>query len=102
MVSQTLLNLLALTILGGVALSSVSVLDGHDRPLLLLALAPVAVLVVLLLAPVLIPAAAVSRSRRAQALLVSLRRVLLRLRDGLRVFRRPRSAVRAVVAQLGA
>jgi phosphatidyl-myo-inositol alpha-mannosyltransferase len=102
MVSQTLLNLLALTILGAVTLSSVSVLDGHDRPLLLLALAPVAVLGVMALAPVLIPQAAVSRSRRAQALLVSLRGVLLRLRDGLRVFRRPRSAVRAVAAQLGA
>ena len=47
MVSQTLLNLLALTILGGVSLSSVSVLDGHDRALLLFALAPLAVLVAL-------------------------------------------------------
>ena len=44
MVSQTLLNLLALAILGGVTLSSVSVLDGHDRALLLIALAPLAVL----------------------------------------------------------
>ena len=35
MVSQTLLNLLALAVLGGVALSSVSVLDAHDRVLLL-------------------------------------------------------------------
>ena len=34
MVSQTLLNLLALLILGCVTLSSVSVLDGHDRALL--------------------------------------------------------------------
>ncbi|HEX7610293.1 MAG TPA: phosphatidylinositol alpha-mannosyltransferase, partial [Solirubrobacteraceae bacterium] len=37
MVSQTLLNLLALVILGGVTLTSVSVLDGHDRALLLMA-----------------------------------------------------------------
>ena len=102
MVSQTLLNLLALTILGGVTLSSVSVLDGHDRPLLLIALAPVAALVLTLLAPILIPSAALSRSRRLQALLVGLRGVLLRLRDGLRVFRRPRSAAVAAVAQLGA
>jgi phosphatidylinositol alpha-mannosyltransferase len=33
-VSQTLLNLLALTILGAVTLSSVRILDGHDRSLL--------------------------------------------------------------------
>jgi len=102
MVSQTLLNLLALVILGCVTLSSVSVLDGHDRGLLLIALAPLAALVAVLLAPVLIPAAAVSRSRRLQALLADLRGVLLRLRDGLRVFRRPRQAALATLGQLGA
>ncbi len=102
MVSQTLLNLLALAILGCVTLSSVSVLDGHDRALLLVALAPLAALLMVLLAPVLIPPAAVSRSRRLQALLAGLRGVLLRLRDGLRVFRSPRRAAIATVAQLGA
>ena len=102
MVSQTLLNLLALLILGCVTLSSVSVLDGHDRALLLIALAPLAALVAVLLAPVLIPPAAISRSRRLQAALAGLRGVLLRLRDGLRVFRRPRRAAIATAAQLGA
>jgi phosphatidylinositol alpha-mannosyltransferase len=102
MVSQTLLNLLALAILGCVTLSGVSVLDGHDRALLLIALAPLAALVAVLLAPVLIPPSAVSRSRRLQTLLAGLRGVLLRLRDGLRVFRRPRPAAIATVAQLGA
>jgi phosphatidylinositol alpha-mannosyltransferase len=102
MVSQTLLNLLALTILAGVTVSSVSVLDGHDRPLLLVALAPLAVLLAVLLAPVLIPPRAVSRSRRLHALLIGLRGSLLRLRDGLRVFRQPRRAVLATTAQLGA
>ncbi len=102
MVSQTLLNVLALTILGCVTLSSVSVLDGHDRALLLVALAPLAALVAVLLAPVLIPPTALSRSRRLQALLAGLRSVLMRLRDGLRVFRRPRQAALATVFQLGA
>jgi phosphatidylinositol alpha-mannosyltransferase len=102
MVSQTLLNLLALTILAGVTLSSVSVLDGHDRPLLLVAIAPLAALLAVLLAPVLIPPTAVSRSRRLHALLIGLRRSLLRLRDGLRVFRQPHRAVFATVTQLGA
>ncbi len=101
-VSQTLLNLLALAILGGVTLSSVSVLDGHARVLLLVALAPLAVLIALALAPVLLAPAALSRSRRMHALLVGLRRSSLRLRDGLRVFRQPRHAALAAVAQLGA
>jgi phosphatidyl-myo-inositol alpha-mannosyltransferase len=107
MVSQTLLNLLALAILGGVTLSSVSVLDARDRPLLLIALAPLAALLVLALAPVLIPPAADrskigQRSRRLQGLLAALRRSLLRLRDGLSVFRQPRLAAVATASQLGA
>jgi phosphatidylinositol alpha-mannosyltransferase len=107
MVSQTLINLLALGILGGVTISSVSVLDRHDRGLLLFALAPLAVLLAVLLAPVLIPPAAERaridrRSRRLHALLAALGRSLLRLSDGLRVFRRPGHAVLATAAQLGA
>ncbi len=102
MVSQTLLNLLALLILGCVTLSSVSILDGHDRALLLIALAPLAALLAVLLAPVLIPISAIPRSLRLHALIIGLRAVLLRLRDGLRVFRQPRRAAVATVAQLGA
>ncbi len=102
MVSQTLLNLLALTVLAGVTLSRVSVLEGHDRALLLVALAPLCALAALLLAPMLIPPAAVSRSRRLQGLMAALRRSLLRLRDGLRVFGQPRPALLATTAQLGA
>ena len=64
MVSQTLLNLLALVILGGVMFSSVSFAGKHTNALLAVALAPLAVLIALLLAPVLVPSAAVSRSQR--------------------------------------
>jgi phosphatidylinositol alpha-mannosyltransferase len=102
MVSQTLLNLLALAILWGVTLSRASVLDGDDHALLLVALVPLAALLARALGPVLIAPAALSRSRRAQALLVGVRRSLARLRDGLRVFARPRAAVLATAAQLGA
>jgi phosphatidyl-myo-inositol alpha-mannosyltransferase len=101
-VSQTLLNLLALLILGGVTLSSASVLDRHDRALALIALAPLAALLALALAPVLVAPAALPRSRRLRALLAVVRRSLLRLRDGLRVFAHPRHASLATVAQLAA
>ena len=102
MVSQTLLNLLALLILGIITLSRVSVLDAHDKGLLLVALTPLAALIVVLLAPVLIPPAAVSRFKRLQGALAGMRRSLLRLREGLHVFRHPRSAALATTAQLGA
>jgi phosphatidylinositol alpha-mannosyltransferase len=108
MVSQTLLNVIALGILGGASLSSISVLDGHGaRALVLVALAPLAALAAVLLAPVLIVPAADrgrvgQRARRVHALLAGLRRSLALLRDGLRVFARPRPAAFATAAQLGA
>jgi phosphatidyl-myo-inositol alpha-mannosyltransferase len=99
-VSQTLLNLLALAILGGVTLSSVRVLDGHGRPLLLVALAPLVALVVTRLAPVMLPAGAGSRALVVQTLLGGARNALARLRDGVRLFARPRQAAIATLAQL--
>jgi phosphatidylinositol alpha-mannosyltransferase len=107
MVTQTLLNLIALAILGGVTLSRVSVLDAHHRTLLAVSLAPLAGVLALAIAPLLIPSAAGrarvgGRSRRAQAALSSLRRAASRLRDGLGVLRRPRRALLATLAQLGA
>lgn len=106
MVTQTLLNLIALAILGGVTLSRVSVLDGHHRALLVATLAPLAGVLALAIAPLLIPSAGRSqigqRSRRVQAAVSSVRRSLLRLRDGLRVLRCPRRAFLATLAQLGA
>jgi phosphatidyl-myo-inositol alpha-mannosyltransferase len=115
MVSQTLLNLLALTILGGVMFSSVSFAGNHTSALLAVALAPLAALIALLLAPVLacsspamggprevVQRAAVSRSERLGRLLTSVRAALLRVRAGLRVFRNPRQAVSATLLQLSA
>jgi phosphatidylinositol alpha-mannosyltransferase len=102
MVSQTLLNLLALVILGGVTLSSVSFAGNHTSALLAVALAPLGVLAVLMLAPVLVPAAAVSRSRRLARLLANVRTALVRVRAGLRVFRNPRQAASATLLQLSA
>ena len=102
MVSQTLLNLLALVILGGVMFSSVSFAGKHTDALLAVGLAPLAVLVALLLAPVLVPSAAISRSQRLGRVLASMRASLLRVRAGLSVFRKPRQAAAATALQLSA
>jgi phosphatidyl-myo-inositol alpha-mannosyltransferase len=102
MVSQTLLNLLALVILGGVMFSSVSFAGEHTNALLAVGLAPLAVLIALLLAPVLVPSAAVSRSQRLGRVLASMRASLLRVRAGLSVFRKPRQAAAATALQLSA
>jgi phosphatidylinositol alpha-mannosyltransferase len=102
MVSQTLLNLLALAILAAASLSSVTVLDSHARLLLVVALVPLLTLAAMLVVPLLVPSEAVSRSHGAHTLLAALQRSLLRLREGLGLFRRPRAATTATAAQLGA
>ncbi len=102
MVSQTLLNLLALGILGVVMFSSVDLFNGHHGALIAAALAPLGALVVVLLAPVLLPRAAISRSLRLRVLLAALRLSLVRVREGLLVFRHPRQAAVATIVQLGA
>jgi phosphatidyl-myo-inositol alpha-mannosyltransferase len=102
MVSQTLLNLLALGILGIAMFSSVDIFNGHHGALIAVAIAPLAAVAVVLLAPLLVPSAAVSRSRRLQVLIAGLRVSLVRVREGLRVFRYPRQAGIATSVQLGA
>ncbi len=102
MVSQTLLNLLALALLGAAMLSGVPLLHGHDGALAVAALVPLVALVAVLLAPVLLPRSAISRYARLHALVLGLRCSLLRVREGLRVFRQPRRAAVATTTQLSA
>jgi len=102
-VSQTLLNIVALMILGGVMFSSVDIFSGHQEALLAAAIAPLALLAVVLLAPLALRARGrVVRPGRLQNLLIEARRAMTRVRAGLIVFRRPRLGVIATVAQLGA
>jgi phosphatidylinositol alpha-mannosyltransferase len=102
-VSQTLLNIVALMILGAVMFSSVDIFSGHQDALLVAAIAPLALLVVVLLAPlVLRHQGGTARFRRVQSLLAQARGAMTRVRVGLIVFRRPRLGVIATAAQLGA
>jgi phosphatidylinositol alpha-mannosyltransferase len=100
MASQTLLNLVALALLGVAVFSGVNLLGGDHGALVAVALAPLGVLALVLLASALLPRAAVSRSRRLQALMLGLRGSLGRARDGLRVFAHPREALVASTVQL--
>ena len=102
LVSQTLLNILALIILGAIMFSSVNFFSGHQSALLFAAIAPVALLVVVLLAPALLRAGVVSRSARLGRFIVRARAALVRVRSGLLVFRDPRLGAIATLAQLAA
>jgi phosphatidyl-myo-inositol alpha-mannosyltransferase len=96
--SQTLLNLVALALLGIAMFSNVNLFNGRNNTLLLTSLAPVAVVVLLLAAPSLLS----RRARGNGSPIARLRRALTRARDGLRVFRNPKLGAIAASAQLGA
>jgi phosphatidylinositol alpha-mannosyltransferase len=103
LVSQTLINLVALAILGSVMFSSVDLFNGHQNALLVAAAAPTTLLLIVLLAPVLLRhGGAGARFSRLYALLAQARRGMARVRAGLMVFRRPRLGATAVAAQLAA
>jgi phosphatidylinositol alpha-mannosyltransferase len=101
LVSQTLINLLALVILGVIMLSSIKLFSGHDGALVTLAVAPAVLLLVLLFGPVLlrfrIGHGTPGRLHRLQQ---KLRGLAQALRAGLRVFVQPRLGAVAVSAQL--
>ncbi len=95
LISQTLLNVVALMILGTVMFTTIGLFAGRQQALLWYGLAPVAVLLVVLVAPALIrsgPSRWLSRGRDA----------LAHVRSGLTVFARPREGSIAVGMQLSA
>jgi phosphatidylinositol alpha-mannosyltransferase len=101
-VSQTLLNVIALGILGLASMLSVDLLRG-DGILLALALLPAAALLVALLAPVLASKPTDRDPRgRVQRLAAAVRVVGRRLGDGLALFRKPRQAAIATATQFAA
>jgi phosphatidylinositol alpha-mannosyltransferase len=82
-------------------------LHGQGGDLLAPALVPLGALMLVLLAPMLLPrpperGRAGRETLTPRALAASLRRALLLVRDGLRIFRRPRQATIATAAQLAA
>jgi phosphatidyl-myo-inositol alpha-mannosyltransferase len=104
LVSQTLLNLLALLLLGVVVLGSSDVLHGREEAVVLFSLIPLGLAAAVLIVPSLL--ASSDRRVGSHGLFGRLVReaaaALLRLRKGLMVFRELRSAVWATSAQLAA
>jgi phosphatidylinositol alpha-mannosyltransferase len=101
-VSQTLLNVFALVVLGAVMFATVGLFAGRQQALLWYAAAPIVLLLGVLLAPVLLRSGLPSRSARVGRLLGQARAALTSVRRGLIVFRRPRLGSVATAAQLAA
>jgi phosphatidyl-myo-inositol alpha-mannosyltransferase len=99
LVSQTVLNLLALVLLGVVIVSTTPLFHSSTQALFAFSLVPLILLVVVLFAPVLMRRNGNGRLARLGA---ALHGALLQVRAGLAVFREPRRGIAASIAQLGA
>jgi phosphatidylinositol alpha-mannosyltransferase len=102
MVSQTLLNILALTVLGSVMFATVGIFRGGEDALVIATIAPVVVLALVLAAPWLLRRGKPTRFQRLQQAAAAARGAMVRVRSGLQVFRRPRLGGWAALMQLSA
>jgi phosphatidylinositol alpha-mannosyltransferase len=102
LVSQTLLNILALLILGTVMIESVELFAGHHGALLAIAILPLVVLASVLAAPALLRSGLPARSERVARRLRQIRAAMTNVRSGLRVFRSARLGPQAAFMQLAA
>jgi phosphatidylinositol alpha-mannosyltransferase len=102
LVSQTLLNVFALMILGTVMFTTIGLFAGRQRALVWYAAAPVVVLLAVLVLPALLRSGLPSRSARMSRWVTQGRDALASVRTGLRVFSRPREGSIAVSMQLAA
>jgi len=102
LVSQTLLNLIALAVLGAVMFHTVGLFKGNEQALIVATIAPVVLLALVLSAPWLLRRGKPSRFQRVQQAATLVRGAMLRVRSGLQVFRRPKLGAWALVMQLSA
>ncbi|HET9162659.1 MAG TPA: glycosyltransferase [Solirubrobacterales bacterium] len=99
LVSQTVLNIVALAMLGTIIVSTTDLFHSSTEKLFVFSFVPLALLVVVLVAPTLMRRNGNGRFARAGA---AVHRALLQVRAGLAVFRQPRYGIVASAAQLGA
>ncbi|HEX8754459.1 MAG TPA: glycosyltransferase [Solirubrobacterales bacterium] len=99
LVSQTMLNLVALVLLGVIIVSSTPLFHSGTQKLFAFSLVPLILLVVVLAAPLLMRRNGNGRLARIGA---AVHRALVQVRAGLAVFRNPRRGAAAAAAQLGA
>ena len=102
LVSQTLLNILALVVLGAVMFATVGLFQGNEDALVVATIAPVVVLALVLSAPWILRRGKPSRFQRVRWAATRGRQAMLRVRSGLEVFRHPRLGGWAALTQLAA
>jgi phosphatidylinositol alpha-mannosyltransferase len=102
LVSQTVLNVIALLILAAIALSSVPIFNQRYGALIAVVLVPVVLLAIVLIVPAVLAASGRERFGRTRAVARPLLKAARQVRSGLRVFTHPGDGSLALVAQLSA
>jgi phosphatidyl-myo-inositol alpha-mannosyltransferase len=102
LVSQTLLNILALCVLGTVMFATVGLFNGGEDALVIGTIAPVVLLGLVIASPWILRRGKPSRFQRVQQAAAVVRSAMVQVRSGLQVFRRPRLGAWATVMQLTA
>jgi phosphatidylinositol alpha-mannosyltransferase len=97
LVSQTVLNLIALVLLGVIIVSATPLFHSSTQKLFAFSFVPMILLVVVLFAPVLMRRNGNGRLARLGS---ALHRALVQVRAGLAIFRQPRRGTAAAIAQL--
>jgi phosphatidyl-myo-inositol alpha-mannosyltransferase len=101
-VSQTLLNLVALVVLGTIMFTTVGLFHGHEKALIIGSAAPVSMLALVLLLPALLRRGKPSRFMRVRRAMAVVRGAMEQVRAGLQVFRHPKLGSWAAFNQLAA
>jgi phosphatidylinositol alpha-mannosyltransferase len=102
MVSQTMLNILALAVLGSVMFATVGLFQGNEDALVIATIVPVVLLGLVLSAPWILRRGKPTRFQRVQQAAAAARRAMVQVRHGLEVFRKPKLGGWAAVNQLAA
>ncbi|HYN91957.1 MAG TPA: flippase-like domain-containing protein [Thermoleophilaceae bacterium] len=102
LVSQTLLNILALVLLGAVMFHTVGLFQGNEDALVVATIAPVVLLALVFCAPWLLRRGKPTRFQRVQQAAALARGAMAQVRSGLQVFRRPKLGGWAALMQLTA
>ena len=98
--AQTLINLLALAILAAITITSLALIRGHATALIAAATVPIAVVALVVAGPALLATAKRSHHARLRRIARWLSDQIIQVRQGLRVFTKPRLGAGAIAAQL--
>jgi phosphatidylinositol alpha-mannosyltransferase len=99
-VSQTLLNLVALVVLGSIMFATVGLFKGHESALVVATILPLVLLLLVAATPALLRRGKPSRFARVQQAAAKARAAMVQVRLGLQVFRRPKLGAWAAFTQI--